>query len=67
VLTVAHDPLCDEGIAYAKRLEQEGVRVTHMHLSDQIHGFLTMGKIVRASALVADAMGAVLRKELYPG
>jgi acetyl esterase len=66
VLTVAHDPLCDEGIAYAKRLEQEGVRVTHLHLSDQIHGFLTMGRIVRASALVTDAMAALLRKELHP-
>jgi acetyl esterase len=65
VLTVAHDPLCDEGIAYARRLEQEGVRVAHMHLSDQIHGFLTMGRIVRASGLVTDAMGALLRKELY--
>jgi acetyl esterase len=64
VLTVAHDPLCDEGIAYAKRLEQEGVRVTHLHLSDQIHGFLTMGRIVRASGLMLDAMGALLRKEL---
>jgi acetyl esterase len=64
VLTVAHDPLCDEGIAYAKRLEQEGVRVTHVHLSDQIHGFLTMGRIVRASGLMLDTMGALLRKEL---
>jgi acetyl esterase len=64
VLTVAHDPLCDEGIAYAKRLEQEGVRVTHVHLSDQIHGFLTMGKIVRASELMLDTMGALLKKEL---
>jgi acetyl esterase len=64
VLTVAHDPLCDEGIAYAKRLDREGVRVMHMHLSDQIHGFLTMGRIVRASALVTDTMGALLRKEL---
>ena len=67
VVTVAHDPLCDEGIAYARRLEQEGVRVTHLHLSDQIHGFLTMGKIVRASGLLADAMGASLRKTMYPG
>ncbi len=65
VLTVAHDPLCDEGIAYAKRLDQDGVRVTHLHLSDQIHGFLTMGRIVRASGLVTDAMGALLKKELF--
>jgi acetyl esterase len=51
-------------VAYAKRLAQEGVRVAHLHLSDQIHGFITMGRIVRAAGLVTDAMGALLRKEL---
>ena len=48
VLTCACDPLCDEGIAYARRLEREGVRVTHLHFSDQIHGFMSMGRIIRA-------------------
>jgi hypothetical protein len=36
----------------------------HTHLSDQIHGFLTMGKVVRASGLMLDTMGGLLRKEL---
>jgi len=67
VVTAAHDPLCDEGIAYARRLEQEGVRVLHMHYSDQIHGFLTMGKVIAASGLLLDAMGAALRKALAAG
>ena len=66
VLTCAHDPLCDEGAAYASRLEREGVRVMHMHFSDQPHGFVSMGRIIRASGVAIDAMGAVLRKALWP-
>jgi acetyl esterase len=49
VLTVAHDPLADEGRAYADRLEAEGVRVAALHLSDQIHGMLTMGRVIAAA------------------
>ena len=49
VLTVAHDPLADEGRAYAARLEAEGVRVAALHLSDQIHGMLTMGRVIAAA------------------
>jgi acetyl esterase len=49
VLTASYDPLCDEGEAYARRLEREDVRVSYIHFSDQIHGFLTMGRVIRAS------------------
>ncbi len=49
MLTVAHDPLADEGRAYAKRLEAEGVRVAALHLSDQIHGIATMGRVIAAA------------------
>ena len=61
VITCAHDPLCDEGIAYAKRLEAEGVRVLHTHFSDQIHGFLTMGKLIKAANIAHDLSAAALR------
>ena len=60
VITCSHDPLADEGIAYAKRLEQDGVRVQHTHFSDQIHGFLSMGKIIRASDIAHDLIAAAL-------
>jgi len=66
VLTCAYDPLCDEGIAYAQRLEREGVRVTHMHFSDQPHGFMSMGRIIRTADVAIDMMGAVLKKALWP-
>jgi acetyl esterase len=66
VLTCACDPLRDEGIDYARRLEREGVRVTHLHFSDQIHGFMSMGKIIRTAGVAIDMMAGVLGKALWP-
>ncbi len=62
VMTAGYDPLSDEGLAYAKRLESEGVAVTYVHYSDQLHGFLTMGKVIRASAVALDMAAAALRR-----
>lgn len=67
VLTVANDPLCDEGRAYARRLEDEGVRVTSLHLSDHLHGILMQGKLVRASNTVIDFIGAAIGVALHHG
>ncbi len=64
VLTVAHDPLCDEGRDYAARLEREGVRVVHTHAADMIHGMLTMGAIIRPTATYIAAAAAALRDGL---
>jgi acetyl esterase len=66
VLTCGHDPLRDEGIAYAQRLEREGVRVVHIHYADQIHGFLGMGRIIRAADQAIDIMARVLKQALWP-
>ena len=62
VVTCAHDPLCDEGADYARRLDREGVAVTHLHYNDQMHGFLTMGKLIRASQSLIDMMAVALRR-----
>lgn len=39
VATAEHDPLRDEGIAYAERLMAAGVKVTHLHSPDMHHNF----------------------------
>ena len=65
VLTVAHDPLCDEGRAYASRLESQGVRVTSLHLGDHVHGMLLHGKLVRASNTILDFVGAAIGQALH--
>jgi acetyl esterase len=67
VMTVTHDPLCDEGRAYARRLEADGVRVTSLHMSDHMHGMLTHGKLVRVSNIIVDFIGAIIRDALHYG
>ncbi len=67
VMTVSHDPLCDEGRAYARRLEEEGVRVTALHLSDHMHGMLMHGKLIRASNLMSDFVCAAIGDALHRG
>jgi acetyl esterase len=64
VLTVAHDPLVDEGREYAARLEREGVRVTHVHVADMMHGVLTMGAIVKPAAELIAGAALALRQAL---
>ena len=61
VLTAGYDPLCDEGEAYARRLQEYGVAVQHRRIADQIHGFCTMGKIIRAAHSALDEAAAALR------
>ena len=61
VLTAGNDVLCDEGEAYARRLQQAGVAVQLRHFPDQIHGFLTMGKIIEAAQPALDDIAAALR------
>jgi acetyl esterase len=60
VVTAGFDPLGDEGEAYAKALAAAGVAARHERFAGQIHGFLTMGRIVedsgRAIALAAAAL-----------
>ena len=61
VITAGFDPLCDEGEAYARRLQDHSVAVNHRHFPDQIHGFLSAGKIIRAASPALDEIAAELR------
>ncbi|WP_342643774.1 alpha/beta hydrolase [Rhodoligotrophos ferricapiens] len=49
VLTASHDPLRDEGEAFARRLIEAGVTVTVKRAAGQIHGFLPMEKLIPAA------------------
>jgi acetyl esterase len=61
IVTAEHDPLRDEGFAYADRLRAARVPVQHRHFGSQIHGFFTMVNVLAdADKAVADA-GAAIR------
>lgn len=56
ILTVGHDPLADEGIAYAAAAARAGTRVIHHHLPRHAHGLLTSaGNIATGRALLTQA------------
>lgn len=65
VLTASYDPLCDEGVEYARRLEREGVHVLHMHFSDQMHGFVGQGRVIRAGNVALNMMAGALKKVIW--
>ncbi len=60
VLTAGFDPLRDEGRAYAERLRAAGVATTLRCFEGQIHGFITMGKVIDAAhEAIAETAGQV--------
>jgi acetyl esterase len=64
ILTASHDPLCDEGEAYARRLIEAGVRVTAWRVPGQVHGFLPMGKLMRRAGPTLDEIARHLKAAL---
>jgi acetyl esterase len=61
ILTCAHDVLSDEGREYVRKLIAANVPVTELHLSDQIHGILTMGRVIGSTSPILNFLGGVLR------
>ena len=46
LLTGGFDPLQDEGAEYASRLRAAGVRVDHSHFAGEIHGFISLTRLI---------------------
>jgi acetyl esterase/lipase len=60
VVVAQHDPLRDEGLAYAAALESAGVPVTVAQYDDQIHAFFWLVNVMEsADRAVAEAGGAI--------
>jgi acetyl esterase len=64
VLTAGYDPLRDEALQYSHKLTQAGNRATHINFERQIHGFITMGKVIDEANTAVQLCAAELRRAL---
>ena len=64
VLTAGYDPLRDEALQYSHKLTMAGNRCTHILFERQIHGFITMGKVIDEANTAVQICAAELRRAL---
>ena len=64
VLTAGYDPLRDEGLAYSVRLTEAGNRASYVCFERQIHGFITMGRVLDEANTAVALCAAELRRAL---
>jgi acetyl esterase len=64
VLTSEHDPLRDEGRAYAHRLREAGVPVRLVDYEGMIHGFWRMAAVIDRAQDALDEVAGALRAAL---
>ncbi len=66
VLTAGYDPLCDEGEAYAERLDDAGVPMRLRRFDGQIHGFCQNGKMIGEAFTALEEIAAAMREAWGP-
>ena len=64
VLTAGYDPLRDEGRQYADALSGAGTTAQYICFERQIHGFITMGRVIDEANTAVALCAAVLKKAL---
>jgi acetyl esterase len=64
VITAEHDPLRDEGEAYAAKLQAAGVDAKASRYDSVIHGFFSMGDLVPEGKAAIDEAAEALRAAL---
>ena len=64
VITAGFDPLRDEGRQYADALSAAGSPAQYVCFERQIHGFITMGRLLDEAHTAVDLCAAALRRSL---
>ena len=65
VLTAGYDPLRDEGLHYADALSAAGNRVQYICFERQVHGFITMGRVLDEANTAVALCASVLKAALF--
>ena len=66
MLTAGFDPLRDEAAAYAKRLTAAGNRASYVLFARQMHGFVSMSRLIDEAETALALCAAELRRALQP-
>jgi len=64
VVTAEYDPLRDQGIAYARRLADAGVDVTHTNYDGMVHAFFQLGPLVDAAKQAVSQVAVAAKESL---
>ncbi len=64
VLTAGYDPLRDEGLQYANALSQAGVSCQYVCFERQIHGFITMGRLITEANTAVSLCALAMRQAM---
>ena len=62
IITVAADPLRDEGRAYAEKLKENGNEVEHVEYDDTVHAFFSWATIFKSSQKAVDLACKSMKK-----
>jgi acetyl esterase len=65
ILTAGFDPLRDEGRQYADRLSAAGTPAQYVCFERQIHGFVTMTRVIDEAKTAVSLCASALRRALY--
>jgi len=65
VMTAGFDPLRDEGLMYANALSKAGVSAQYICFERQIHGFITMGRVMQEANTAVSLCASVLKANLH--
>ncbi len=66
ILSAGFDPLRDEALQYADALSAAGNRVQYLCFERQIHGFITMSRVIDEATTAIELCAMALRKAFSP-
>jgi len=67
VITAGYDPLRDEGQQYADALSKAGVSTQYVCFERQMHGFITMGRVISESNTAVGLCAMAVQRALAAG
>ena len=66
IVTGGFDPLVDDGVGYAQKLQTAGVPVMHRHFEGQVHAFVNLTKVVPDGTIALREIAAWLKRVCKP-